>query len=561
MTDIKIGRIRLGKKLGHKPNGESGQLALILAVVVAAVSFETARHVKNKTLNLIQETSDSISSSQARNAITSSLKLQAAILKADQLWIEDKKGDGSTVDANWDGVTIKSTSPLSLSGTTTKTFEIKSCNLNAMDRADVTKMYKPTGASFPSPSLCGDAKQLSAALTYNKIVPPKGEKKSVSVELSAVVSIAVPRASGGSYTVKDITADARVEIKIPDPCSVVGPKVWLQQSTGDVIVNSRRGSSRIVTEPTKVRIDNVWIDYPSLGPGGSLVICGDDGVDDITNWGYSGKVKIYGFAGDDYIAGSWGGGYIDGGEGDDRILVSAATKNDNWVIFGRGGKDRIESGPGDDFIFGGDGGDTINSGNGNDFVYGEGGNDTITEINSRGRRFICGGTGSDSIWPGGGPEILSGGPGGDRFKAARSAADTRIKIGGSGMDSFELDGGADIYITGTTIYEDENTYPEGPNCWADGSESDACKKIAQLDSILNQWREKYSAGLDCIRNGGSGCINGDNYLRFNETVFHDLAGDKKQGLNNNSLYFRTIGVSGFNDDFCAGVAGCWNGSL
>lgn len=100
------------------------------------------------------------------------------------------------------------------------------------------------------------------------------------------------------------------------------------------------------------------------------------------------NIRIFGYAGDDYL-------YvdprvpipllIDGGDGNDRIYGGAAA-------------DHLLGGAGDDTLVGADGDDRLEGGDGDDVISGNNGNDSL-----------LGGAGMDTIYGGWGSDFLDGG--------------------------------------------------------------------------------------------------------------------------------------------------------
>ena len=136
--------------------------------------------------------------------------------------------------------------------------------------------------------------------------------------------------------------------------------------------------------------------------GSTIVIDGGEGDD---------KFVVTGFTASDNVAFD-----IDGGAGDDIIMLggTAGVTNRVSVIRGGTGNDTITGTEGHDQIFGGSGGDTINAGGGDDLVFGDEGEigDDFVDAPVRptdGNDTIDGAAGSDILIGGGGKDNIHGG--------------------------------------------------------------------------------------------------------------------------------------------------------
>lgn len=137
--------------------------------------------------------------------------------------------------------------------------------------------------------------------------------------------------------------------------------------------------------------------------------------------------------------------------GTDRADVIVAKGTRANVIYGKGGRDRICSGAGDDTIYGGGGNDRLFGGSGDDELFGQAGKDDI-----------FGFAGTDIIDGGGGGDFLSGGKGDDRIEGA---AGNDVVRGGDGPDSIGGSGG------------DDKLYGEGGNDEINGGPgTDICRQ-------------------------------------------------------------------------------------
>lgn len=190
---------------------------------------------------------------------------------------------------------------------------------------------------------------------------------------------------------------------------------------GDDVVLGEAGADTLVGGAGS---DELWGDEGNdvIHGGGSGeseddsdTIHGGDGNDRITVG--AGDHYVYGDAGSDTIEGSECSGIFEGGEGNDTITLRT-TKDDQVIINGGGGNDKITTFDGDDHLYGDDGNDTLTGGAGADQLYGGEGNDTLK-----------GGEGEDILDGGAGSDYLDGGMGSDNLK------------GGSGFDSYIADDG------------------------------------------------------------------------------------------------------------------------
>ena len=129
------------------------------------------------------------------------------------------------------------------------------------------------------------------------------------------------------------------------------------------------------------------------GVGADIVYGGDD--NDIIRGG-NGENKLYGENGDDKITGGIDADIISGGNGDD-------------VIYGYAGDNELSGDAGNDYIYGGDNIDTIHGGDGDDYIRGYEGNDKL--YGDAGNDDIYGQNGNDDLYGGTGTDYLSPGKG------------------------------------------------------------------------------------------------------------------------------------------------------
>ncbi|PLS23174.1 hypothetical protein C0U40_03290 [Amylibacter cionae] len=147
---------------------------------------------------------------------------------------------------------------------------------------------------------------------------------------------------------------------------------------------------------------------------------------EVTFKGSSNSDIVFVDAGDDKLFGRGNRDYLAGGEGNDRIDGGG----DADILHGNEGNDKIIGRGGDDEMFGGADADDIDGGSGADIINGDEGNDILS--GGKGRDTIDGGAGDDQIDGDGGHDKLYGG------------ADNDIIRGGSGKDRIEGGDGNDI---------------------------------------------------------------------------------------------------------------------
>ena len=163
---------------------------------------------------------------------------------------------------------------------------------------------------------------------------------------------------------------------------------------GGTVISAGEGNTLLLegVTPDQLGVGNVTIDGEALSPGTS----GSDlssVIGDLTEVSDEASAGIT-------LQGRGGRDTLEGGAGDD-------------ILEGRGGKDTLDGGAGDDILKGGKGADSLAGGEGDDLLQGGGGND-----------ILAGGAGDDLLKGGGGRDTLEGGAGDDTL------------VGGGGADTF-----------------------------------------------------------------------------------------------------------------------------
>ena len=166
------------------------------------------------------------------------------------------------------------------------------------------------------------------------------------------------------------------------------------------------------------------------GTGADIVYGGED--NDIIRGG-DGENKLYGENGDDILIGGAGNDYLVGGNGND-------------IIYGYGGNNELNGDAGNDYIYGGDNADTIHGGDGDDYIrgyngdnwlYGDAGNDNIYGQSDNDN--LYGGTGADYLSPGTGNNFIDCG-------ADNHMDMVRINNGANGVDTIVNATGSDYIL-------------------------------------------------------------------------------------------------------------------
>ncbi|MEO8135706.1 MAG: hypothetical protein ABI831_17230 [Betaproteobacteria bacterium] len=125
--------------------------------------------------------------------------------------------------------------------------------------------------------------------------------------------------------------------------------------------------------------------------GNNQVVFGSE--EDEVIKGVAGSDRIYGGGGDDVLRGAAGGDHLEGGSGDDLLLGGAG----NDELLGNQGADELDGGAGDDRLFGGSGADVLVGGRGKDRLEGGAGDDTYSLEAGDGRDTIVDADGIGTI--------------------------------------------------------------------------------------------------------------------------------------------------------------------
>ena len=145
---------------------------------------------------------------------------------------------------------------------------------------------------------------------------------------------------------------------------------------GGTVISAGEGNTLLLegVTPDQLGVGNVTIDGEALSPGtsgsdlssviGDLTEVSDEASADITLQGRGGRDTLEGGAGDDILEGRGGQDTLDGGAGDDLLkggkgADSLAGGAGDDILKGGGGRDTLEGGAGDDTLVGGAGADTF----------------------------------------------------------------------------------------------------------------------------------------------------------------------------------------------------------
>ncbi|MHB1036579.1 MAG: golvesin C-terminal-like domain-containing protein [Pirellulales bacterium] len=175
----------------------------------------------------------------------------------------------------------------------------------------------------------------------------------------------------------------------------------------------------------------------AFGGAGNDTLAGGPG-DDILDGGAGADI----LSGGDAITVGSGKNWLYGGEGNDTISGGSAT---NW-IYGGDGDDNITGGANVDVIYGGAGSNTLHGGAGSDRLYG--GDDGSSLFGDAGDDVLFGGATDDTLQGDDGDDLLVGLAGDDALYGDASSLGNDTEYGGSGINTYDDDGGADDHIDG-----------------------------------------------------------------------------------------------------------------
>ncbi len=195
-----------------------------------------------------------------------------------------------------------------------------------------------------------------------------------------------------------------------------------------------------------------------------------------------------------------------GGSGNDAI--TAAGQNDDYVISGGAGNDRLTGGNGNDWLIGGSGRDSLSGGKGDDVliadssdaVSGGAGFDTVIISGDSAVTRSLSSMGAEALFSGGGNDTLSVGSYGD------AAANGGVIDGGAGNDTVTGGGGADVLSGGDGA--DTVSGGAGGDVIAGGKGADTLNGDAGDDLILADSSDTVNGGdgRDTVTYSGDGAV-------------------------------------------------------
>ncbi|MFA6734304.1 MAG: calcium-binding protein, partial [Sphaerochaetaceae bacterium] len=265
---------------------------------------------------------------------------------------------------------------------------------------------------------------------------------------------------GVDTVVVTVTGKNKVTIKYGNTTS----DEYTINSGNTLIINSGKGND-----------DISFVNSSSTSIAFNIQINGGEGNDRIDLSAVTFDTDYYailaGGAGDDTIIGSKGKDYIFGDEGyvvykEDESTENTSEKSktskivktaEAYVDSGVAGNDQIFAGSGDDVVFGGGGADFISGDDGADILFGDGGRveyDAAGKATaSRSNLFDDGG--NDTIYGGAGGDFIYAGAGNDNVDAGSGDdfvnGDKGVDVvyGGSGDDTIDGGDGVDVLFGGT----------------------------------------------------------------------------------------------------------------
>lgn len=270
-----------------------------------------------------------------------------------------------------------------------------------------------------------------------------------------------------------VNEEITIPISIYNDYAPDGSSIIIETIEGDDIGFTEE--TYIFTEPSVPGTD-VTVNDVKVSPNGTfktaIIIIKDSGSDDTPQYNFTSPVAfgdqndniLSGGDGDDRVLGDDGNDYLNGGGGND-------------ILAGENGKDTLDGGTGDDIFTGGDQDDALNGGTGNDNLFGDNGNDTLDggagddklkayrgdDVllgNSGndyldgyyGNDYLDGGDGNDILDGWDGIDILYGGDGDDTLlggiAVSSGSLDGDTLFGGNGNDSMWGEGGNDTLFGG-----------------------------------------------------------------------------------------------------------------
>ena len=266
-----------------------------------------------------------------------------------------------------------------------------------------------------------------------------------------------------------------------------------------------------------------------------LTIKGRDGNDHITilDNGFATKNR---FEFQVAVDGQKGNDFIQGSNFDERLTGGRNGQGDHArdTIYGSGGDDRIEGGPGTDHLYGDGGDDFIKGDSGNDTIWGGDGDDHLK--GDSGRDHILGGPGNDKLFGDSDWDYLYGNGGDDYLK------------GGAGQDHLYGDWVRSGWWAGQPLGA---SFQGVQGAEAKESGNDHLFGDQNIDFLYGSW------GNDHLFGGqGSDRLKGD---EGNDTIKGDSGNDTIWGGDDDDLILGDAGrdniKGGEGDDYIKGGAG------
>ncbi|MGZ2258552.1 calcium-binding protein [Roseobacter sp. A03A-229] len=285
---------------------------------------------------------------------------------------------------------------------------------------------------------------------------PRAMNPFTEVDRSAAVLIrdlSVAVTTGGDTTYDDIIQNGA---GADEAHGGIGDDVIAGEAGNDVLTGGMGddelfgGRSDPKTPGMAVTYDDLGNRYDAYGtllPEEDDVLFGGAGADKIH--GGSGHDQLHGGTENDDLYGGSGFDTLDGGAGND--LLSGGSERD--ILSGGAGNDVLSGGTGADVLHGDAGADTLRGGEGDDLMDGGAGDDLLngglgddTLDGGQGNDVLEGSTGNDVLTDSHGDNHLSGGSGHDQLTGGGGAD---ILDGGSGNDQLSGGAGRDVLKGGT----------------------------------------------------------------------------------------------------------------